>query len=175
VAKYLKHLVAESSKPLPALGLMLDCRLKFNCLITGAIKELIASLPNATAETRASLRSRLRALVKKIDIFAVGRPRVTQEYIEEYIKELKTLLPEVTDNEIRQARLNLTAKINNKKLATCNIYFNSGSIRNLNLYGTIEVPFELDREGGKVISRYKNQEGQKEESIYPGSNLDKVQ
>jgi hypothetical protein len=37
VAKYLKHLVAESSKPLPALGLMLDCRLKFNCLITGAI------------------------------------------------------------------------------------------------------------------------------------------
>jgi hypothetical protein len=38
VAKYLKHLVAESSKPLPALGLMLDCRLKFNCLITGAIK-----------------------------------------------------------------------------------------------------------------------------------------
>jgi hypothetical protein len=39
VAKYLKHLVAESSKPLPALGLMLDCRLKFNCLITGAIYE----------------------------------------------------------------------------------------------------------------------------------------
>jgi hypothetical protein len=41
VAKYLKHLVAESSKPLPALGLMLDCRLKFNCLITGAINTVV--------------------------------------------------------------------------------------------------------------------------------------
>jgi hypothetical protein len=40
LAKYLKHLVAESSKPLPAFGLMLDCRLKFNCLITGEIYAL---------------------------------------------------------------------------------------------------------------------------------------
>jgi len=32
-------LVAESSNPLPALGLMLDWRLKFNCLITGAIRK----------------------------------------------------------------------------------------------------------------------------------------
>jgi hypothetical protein len=49
VVKYLKHLVAESSKPLPALGLMLDCRLKFNCLITGAIS--IVAIPSELSLT----------------------------------------------------------------------------------------------------------------------------
>ena len=132
------------------------------------IKDLIEKLPTAPPEIRESLRSRLRSLIDKIVIYPVGNPLLTPEYIETYLAEYESMMPEVTEEEIQQYRFQLTSKIGDKKLATCNIYFRSGSIRNLNLFRNPEMPLELDKEGNRLIHRLINEAGVEDDIKYKG-------
>jgi len=127
-----------------------------------SINELIWTLPTATPEIRASLRNRIRSLVNKIVIYPVGKPYMTEEYVEELLIALKDVNPEVTDAEISQERQRLKNKIGNKKLAYCDIFFRSGSISSLNLARYPEMPMEVDREAGKAYNRFINQDGDEE-------------
>ena len=123
------------------------------------LKEFIIRLPDAPPEVRQSLRNKLRSLIKGINIYAVGRPLMTPERVESLLQAMLSVMPETTPDELEKERVRLSAKIGNKELAYCDIFFRSGSIRSLNLGRYPEMPMEIDREEDIAINQIITQDG----------------
>jgi len=130
------------------------------------VKELIDKLPEAPPEIRELLRNRLRSLIDKIVVYPVGNPRLTPEYIESYLFEYKSMVSDATDEEIQQYRLRLTSMIGNMELGFCNVSFQCGSFRTLNLARLPEMPLEFDKEKNRLINRFINRDRVEDKDVY---------
>ena len=126
-------------------------------------------MADAPPEVRASLRNRLRSLIDRIVLYPVGQPRMTPELVEKNIQATLSVLPGTSEDELEQVRTKLSAQIGNTKLASCDGFFRSGSIRHLNIGRHPEMPIEVNREENMVTNRFINKDGVEEIDLYKGS------
>jgi len=93
---------------------------------------------------------------------------MTPELVDENIQAILSVLPGTPEDELERIRTNLSAQIGNKKLASCDIFFRSGSIRHLNLGRHPEMPIEVNLEDNMVTNRFINKAGIEEIDVYKG-------
>lgn len=132
------------------------------------LKEFISRLPDASPDFRLSLRNKIRSLITSINVYAVGKPLMTPELVESLLQVLLSAMPETTPDELEEERVRLSAKIGNKELACCHIFFRSGSIRILNLGRYPEMPIDFNKEESFVTNQIITRNGVQIPLIFTG-------
>lgn len=124
--------------------------------------------PEDVATVRMRLRGKLRGLIEKIEVFPVGRPRMTLEGVEERIQAVLDVQPELAGTEeLEKIRAGLLNRIDNKAYGTCSIHFYGGSFRLLNLREEPALSIDFDREGGRLVNQFIDQNGKMRNYIFP--------
>jgi hypothetical protein len=111
-------------------------------------------------EVRRRLRVRLRGLIEKIEVYPVGRFRMTEEHVKAMLSNLRDGIPDMTTDELQRQEEQLKAQIENKELRQFNIHFTGGSKRIILPATKQKLLLDLDRENGHVRTMYLGIDGE---------------
>ncbi len=120
------------------------------------IKELIEFMKTQKGQrlfdVRLKLRNELRGLIEQINVFPVGNPRITPEYVQAQVQVLRDNFREDTkglDESISRYESYWSRGIDNKDLRQFSIFFKGGSFRTIRPPSCAKLTVDYDRDMGR--------------------------
>jgi len=109
-------------------------------------------------DTRLKVKSELRKLIRKIDIYPEGNPRFTVQTAQKALKEISSV---AKDKEVmKQIRKEMIQRVENpKQFRFFYIRFSSGSIRSISPESILQLAWEFDKEGKAILLPSEKQGG----------------
>lgn len=132
--------------------------------ILDSLKGLFKFLDTETGErlisVRRKLKMELRKLIDRIDVYPVGRTRMTKEKAEESIQAILGAFPNLAGSqEIERLEAQFLDQIDNRAYRQFDVWFKGGAVRTIVPDREEPLAVDLDSETGKVINRHVRPDG----------------
>ncbi|MEE9910559.1 MAG: recombinase family protein [Deltaproteobacteria bacterium] len=136
-----------------------------------SLRELFTYLQDHTGDrltdVRQRLRMRLRELIDRIEVFPVGKFRMTEEHVQGILSAILDINPDSDAEELKGLEEHARSKIENRDLRKFDIYFKGGNIRTIEPAAKEKLAIDLNRETGKMQVAEYNSEGKTFIREYP--------